>query len=230
MAVGKMGGGKIMDTFMDKLAQKLNAQEMIKANSAADAEELKQLRGQIKEYDTCLEQMQKTNSDLQAVNEELSRVVGDKITPEIQKITEEASAKLERLSEESISKLENAKVDTTEIQRLIDDAGIKIRQITDESLAKIREIQAESERTDNEELTKTVSEKIDNANDFVHRECVKVYRNVQAVIMEENGKLTEANTEAMKPLMGKIKTVMGVSVAALIVSAVGVVLQILSFL
>ena len=25
-----------MDTFMDKLAQKLNAQEMIKANSAAD--------------------------------------------------------------------------------------------------------------------------------------------------------------------------------------------------
>ena len=27
-----------MDTFMDKLAQKLNAQEMIKANSAADAE------------------------------------------------------------------------------------------------------------------------------------------------------------------------------------------------
>lgn len=219
-----------MDTFMDKLAQKLNAQEMIKANSAADAEELKQLRGQIKEYDTCLEQMQKTNSDLQAVNEELSRVVGDKITPEIQKITEEASAKLERLSEESVSKLENAKVDTTEIQRLIDDAGIKIRQITDESLAKIREIQAESEKTDNEELTKTVSEKIDSANDFVHRECVKVYRNVQAVIMEENGKLTEANTEAMKPLMGKIKTVMGVSVAALIVSAVGVVLQILSFL
>ena len=33
-----------MDTFMDKLAQKLNAQEMIKANSAADAEEMDQLK------------------------------------------------------------------------------------------------------------------------------------------------------------------------------------------
>ena len=33
-----------MDTFMDKLAQKLNAQEMIKANSAADAEEMDQLQ------------------------------------------------------------------------------------------------------------------------------------------------------------------------------------------
>ena len=29
-----MFGGRWMDTFMDKLAQKLNAQEMIKANSA----------------------------------------------------------------------------------------------------------------------------------------------------------------------------------------------------
>ena len=37
-----------MDTFMDKLAQKLNAQEMIKANSAADAEEMDQLKSQPK--------------------------------------------------------------------------------------------------------------------------------------------------------------------------------------
>lgn len=220
-----------MDTFMDKLAQKLNAQEMIKANSAADAEELKQLRGRIKEYDSCLEQMQKTNSDLQTVNEELGRVVDDKIAPEIQKITEEASAKLERLAEESTLKLENAKVDTTQIQRVVNDAGIKIQEIADESLAKIREIQAENAKTDNEELTKTLTEKIDGANEFVHRECVKVYRNVQAVIMEENNKQTEAQTEALlKPLKGKISAVMGISVAALVVSAVGVVLQILSFL
>ena len=41
-----MFGGKWMDTFMDKLAQKLNAQEMIKANSAADAEEMDQLKNQ----------------------------------------------------------------------------------------------------------------------------------------------------------------------------------------
>ena len=32
-----------MDTFMDKLAQKLNAQEMIKANSAADADVCRRL-------------------------------------------------------------------------------------------------------------------------------------------------------------------------------------------
>ena len=52
-----MFGGKWMDTFMDKLAQKLNAQEMIKANSAADAEEMNQLKNQLREYDECLAQI-----------------------------------------------------------------------------------------------------------------------------------------------------------------------------
>ena len=39
-----MFGGRLMDTFMDKLAQKLTAQEMIKANMAADAEEMNRLK------------------------------------------------------------------------------------------------------------------------------------------------------------------------------------------
>lgn len=34
-----------MDTFIDKLAQKLTAQEMIKANAAADAAELQRRKG-----------------------------------------------------------------------------------------------------------------------------------------------------------------------------------------
>ena len=36
-----------MDMFMDKLAQKLTAQEIIKANTAAETEELNRLRDQI---------------------------------------------------------------------------------------------------------------------------------------------------------------------------------------
>ena len=38
-----------MDMFMDKLAQKLTAQEIIKANTAADVEELNKLKNQIAE-------------------------------------------------------------------------------------------------------------------------------------------------------------------------------------
>ena len=50
-----------MDNFMDKLAQKWNAAEMIKANSAAEAMELKRLRDQLAEYESILQEMRKLN-------------------------------------------------------------------------------------------------------------------------------------------------------------------------
>ena len=52
-----------MDMFMDKLAQKLTAQEIIKANTAADVEELNKLKNQIAEYNECLVKLQKLIDD-----------------------------------------------------------------------------------------------------------------------------------------------------------------------
>lgn len=262
-----------MDTFMDKLAQKLTAQEMIKANSAADAEELRQLRGQVKEYNDCLAQMQKTNDEMRAVNDELGRLVSDKIAPEIdrlvdngveklsnaavdaegidalvqegrermlritsagteqiQRIADEGASKLEQMANDSAAKLENAKIDTAEIDRLVREGTGRIQQIADESLAKIQEIQAKEADDNSDELKQAVAEKIESANDFVHRECVKVYRNVQAVIVEESGKQTEAVNEAVKTLKGKLGAVMGISIAALLFSIAGVVMQILALI
>ena len=72
-----------MDTFMDKLAQKLNAQEMIKANSAADAEEMDQLKSQLREYDECLAQMQQVNKELKAINQEMEKLMSETIAPEV---------------------------------------------------------------------------------------------------------------------------------------------------
>lgn len=41
-----------MDTFMDHLAEKINAQEMIKANTTAELQELDQVKGQVEELKT----------------------------------------------------------------------------------------------------------------------------------------------------------------------------------
>ena len=79
-----------MDTFMDKLAQKLNAQEMIKANSAADAEEMDQLKSQLREYDECLAQMQQVNKELKAINQEMEKLVSETIAPEVTKLSGKA--------------------------------------------------------------------------------------------------------------------------------------------
>ena len=50
-----------MDNFMDKLAQRFNAQEIIKANSQAEAQELDKLRMQMDAYDECLKEMRRLN-------------------------------------------------------------------------------------------------------------------------------------------------------------------------
>ena len=163
-----MFGGKWMDTFMDKLAQKLNAQEMIKANSAADAEEMNQLKNQLREYDECLAQMQQENTE-----------------------------KLQELQQEYTTKLE------------------EIRQNTEEL----------------EELRKHLDEKLDGSDENVHKECVKVYRNVQAAVVEENEKQTEAIAGKIKEsLNGKLNGVLGVSIAALLVAAADIVLHVLNIL
>ena len=72
-----------MDTFMDKLAQKLNAQEMIRANSAADAEEMDQLKSQLREYDECLAQLQQVNKELKAINHEMEKLMSETGSEEV---------------------------------------------------------------------------------------------------------------------------------------------------
>lgn len=172
-----------MDTFMDKLAQKLTAQEMIKANAAADAEEMDKLRNQLKEYNDCLMKMQKLIAD----------------------------------GEE---KLKGAQVNGDELNRLVE-----------ESINKIQAVQADTEKLD--ELKQAIVEKLNESNESVHKECVKVYRNVQAATVEENNKQTESLKEELaigvKSLKGKLNAVIGVSIVALIASIASVVFQVLTY-
>ena len=197
-----------MDTFMDKLAQKLNAQEMIKANSAADAEEMDQLKNQLREYDECLAQMQQVNKELKAINQEMERLMAETIVPEVTKLSEEGVAALQKMQQENTEKLET---------------------LTQQYAAKLEELQQSTEALD--ELQKHVDEKLSNTEENVHKECVKVYRNVQAAVVEENEKQTEAVTDRVKEsLGGKMNGVLGVSIAAVVLTVADIVLHVLSIL
>ena len=50
-----------MDTFIDKLAQKNKANEMIDANTEAEARENKRIRDQLAGYEQLLEEMKQVN-------------------------------------------------------------------------------------------------------------------------------------------------------------------------
>lgn len=202
-----------MDTFMDKLAQKLNAQEMIRANSAADAEELGKLRNQIKEYNECLE-------------------------------------KLQRLLDDGASKLENAQVSDAEVKSLVQESidklqGIQqtIQQNADgigkldvaleewkKSLTALLAEQKESMDSVLETQQEKFDTKLAECNENVHKECVKVYRNVQAVVVEEDAKQTENIINSVNGLKGKLNAILGVSIVALVASVISIAIQILNML
>lgn len=130
-----------MDTFIDKLAQKRNAQEMIRANTSAETAKMEQMRKQLDTYEDLLQEMRKVNLK-----------------------TAENAAEAQNVMKECMAKLEQVQTSSESDH----DSG----QIL-------------------EEIRQLLKEQSDRSDDFLHRENVKVYRNVQAAMVEELNKQTE---------------------------------------
>lgn len=190
-----------MDTFMDKLAQKLTAQEMIKANAAADAAELSRLREQTAEYEALLNKIQENN--------EKNTASADKMELGAAKVEENATKAQELIAAgiAKINEIQEKQQDTEELQTLLQD---------------LKQAQAA--------LQKVQLEQFEQLTDHVHKENVKVYRNVQAVVVEEMAKQNEASGKAFSSISGKLSAVLGISIVALLTAAAGVVFQILVYL
>lgn len=200
---------------MDKLAQKFSAQEMIRANSEAEAKEMKRLQLQVSEYEKILQEIRKLNYK----NTELSE-------------------KMDSLIDENAEKIHNMKEDE---QKLI----LSLRDLTDEQIrnreAELvrreeerieREKEAELKAKNDLEFVKGIlNEKFRDSDDFVHKENVKVYRNVQAVVTDEIKKQTETIVDDNKyysnKLEAKLNIIMALSIASIVVSLVNIILSIL---
>lgn len=212
-----------MDNFMDKLAQKFSAQEMIKANSQAEAEEMKRLQLQVSEYEKILQEMRKLNYRNTELADKLDRMIGDN-ADKIQGMKEDEQrliAALRDLTDEQTRSRE-AEIGRKEEERIEQERAAENRKQTD--LAAIAEL---------------LENKFQKSDDFVHKENVKVYRNVQAVVVDEIKRSTEsAQEERMKlkseladelrgELVKKLNKVMVFGVISVAVSAVSVALWVL---
>ena len=211
-----------MDSFIDKLAQRLTAQEMIKANSAADAEEMKKLKNQIEEYRDILEQMQ------QLVTVSTAKIENAKVDgSEIQRLVNE--------SIEKINQIQTASQDTEGLQKTLEQlkqsVELKVNRLNEnmDQMDESVELKLNSMGENWNRLEQAIDGKLVGVSDSVHKECVKVYRNVQAVVVEENGKQTESVVAVVKEQKGKLSAVFGISLAALIVSVIGIVFQVLVY-
>lgn len=194
---------------MDKLAQKFSAQEMIKANSQAETEELERLQLQVSEYEKILQEMRKLNYKNTELAEKLELMIG------------ENARKIQSMKEDE-QQLIAALRDLTDEQTRNREA-----EITRKTEEQLERAQAQPQQIDISAITDLIEKKFQKSDDFVHKENVKVYRNVQAVVVDEMKRCIESlqgEQDALKKMLdAKLKKIMilsGISVAAALTSVV----------
>jgi len=212
-----------MDTsFMDKLAQKFTAQEMIKANTAAETEELDRLKAQVEQYTACLNRLQEVCGEAEQYRSCLSQ---------LQEVCGEAEQYRSCLSQlqEVCSALEQS---ASSMQEKLDAANNNALAPMQRKLETIQESLTELAKSVDmqDDLPKVLEERHGDLMEFTHKEGVKIYRNVQASVQEETAKQAESVNGTVKKLQGKLSAVMGISIAALLAALAGTVLQVLTLL
>ena len=205
---------------MDKLAQKFSAQEMIKANSQAEAEEMKRLQLQVSEYEKILQEMRKLNYRNTELTEKLDLMIGDN-ADKIQGMKEDEQRLIAALRDLTDEQTRNREA---ELERKAEE---RIEQERAEESQK---------QTDLAAITDLLENKFQKSDDFVHKENVKVYRNVQAVVVDELKRCVESAQseraalkneladEIKKELGKKLNRVMIFSAISVALSAVSVTL------
>ena len=335
-----------MDNFMDKLAERYNAQDMIRANEGAEKDHLQSLEDQVEAYEAVLQEMRKLNYrnteltekmyalvdeslakvstlkleaagngsvDSEALRMEMNEVVTKAVSEAVGSVDDlkagvadlsEKLTKLDKLDEldagisEKLTKLDKldgldaslSDEDKEKLKKLdlldnIDTAGSDMKAAMVElyaavktarnSIAEVKnsqtlisEGQASLQKESMDRLAHTadeitrlsmkldnvlgkigeLDEKVDNKDssegmdneklegffrnneEFMHRESVKVYRNVQAVINDKADKLAENEDLSSKTLSSKIGRVHFAAICALIISLADLVLAVLRIL
>ncbi|MCD7863742.1 MAG: hypothetical protein LUG61_09625 [Lachnospiraceae bacterium] len=202
-----------MENFIDRLAQRLVSQESIQANLDADALEEEALKEQAA---MLKEQGDALKEQIDILNRQLA---------EYQDISQ------------TMRRIQIKNVELTE----------KISQVCDFSLQKMEEAEAadpfdEEEDAEEQARREQMQTWEENLEAHVHRECVKVYKNVQAVVEEQSARtvseisrqmteqiqqLTETVAQLKAENARKAKTTRVWVILTFIMALLGVALQVL---
>ena len=216
-----------MDNYRDQGAGSLRG--------SWDAQEAKRLRNQLVEYDGYLQEMRKANMKNVETLDVIQRYT-DKSAAGIQSLTEESAAGMQKLAEESLQGIENlSEKSLQQLNEAAEKNARLIHQLTEEGLAKIQEVNDRNleaaKRVDEigqmlAAQTESLREMQKQADDFNHRENVKVYRNVQAVVVEE----VKNQTQELKAAEKGTRILLIFTLAASLANVALFILQILGIL
>lgn len=147
----------------------------------------------------------------------------------LEQIREEGVAQFSRLTQESLERIEE-----------VTEEGLsRIHALAEESLSRIQEVNNRNIETAQrvDEIRELVAGQTESlramreaADDFTHKENVKVYRNVQAVVVEEVKKQTEELTAQMKAAEKGTRPLLIATLVFAVANAALFILQILGIL
>lgn len=275
-----------MDNFIDRFSQRKNAQEMIRANAMAEAEERAKMNAKLSEYEIAMQELRRCNLQ----NLENAEMVKELLTASLHKIEEvqrkdgvsgEGSGKavgevkvvLEGLKNQVAELMDRQQNQTAELfdrqqsrmaelfggqqnktaellegqqnriaelisgqqnrtVQLLDEQRDQVAQLLSEQRENLEQQSAQAKET-SESQKKALEEMLRSTEDFNHKEAVKVYRNVQAVIEGALPRQTEEITEAVRTLSGKGKMPAGLVVLwvlTFLAAAGNIVIEVLKIL
>lgn len=252
-----------MDNFMDKIAQKLGAQEAIRANAAADAAQIERLEAQVAEYNACIKEIRKLslrNAENEQKLRELIETVKEQLklsleenSRQMRQLVETCGGKIEQLAEKGNTQLELltekgstqlgqlTEKGSAQLEQMAEKGNVRLNQMAEECMVRMYGEEEDMQDFEEEDRVESILEELKSASsenmkrleelfrqsdDFVHRENVKVYRNVQAATTEELGKQIEAVLGGQQALAGKGKGMHAVSILTLIVAIVNLAMLI----
>lgn len=231
-----MFGGKIMDTFMDKLASRLNAQEMIRANSQAEAKENERLNKEVEVYKQCLEQMREILGQNTGAYDDVAELVKtsmDKIAL-IQAEGGKSDEVLEAMEKRTAAVMNAVAGSSDEVMKAVsENADTVVNAVsgnTDKILAQLSGLQTDNDGLKEaivQEVLAEIKKELKALEENVHKECVKVYRNVQAVVTEDNDKQTKLIIDNQTKMKKKATAALVCGILAMSFAAAGLVVSVL---
>lgn len=213
-----------MDSFIDKFAQRKNAQEMIRANAMAEAEERKKMEIRLSEYEQAIQEMRRC-SLLNLENAEKVKEMLSAGLAKIEEVQKRDDGEAERTAEEVKALLGKL---TEQIEKSAEEQERRTTKLIEEQQSRMAGFL--EQQTDQ---TKKIEELLHESDEFGHKEAVKVYRNVQAVIEGALPKQTEEITAAIKSAEGKRKVPAGMIVLGVLTfaaAAANLVIEVLRIL
>lgn len=200
-----------MDAFMDKIAQKRNAQGIINANAAADAAKMEMLQKQVAEYELLLQEMRKVN---------LRNVEN---VEQMQKALRDGMQKMETFQNETGSQMQK------QAEEFLAQTGRQAEELRKQEETQTQELQTQmTELLEN--MKKQMEEAFGQSDDFFHKESVKVYRNVQASMTEELEKQTDVLLTAQREGVKKHKALLPISIITLLLLLLDTVMHVMTLM